>query len=84
MGVIMEIKILGEGCDKCSKVLENTKIALSELDIEANIEKVEDIVQMMKYGVMSTPAIVINGKVKAVGKIFSVSEIKKIISQELN
>lgn len=80
----MEIKILGEGCDKCSKVLENTKIALLELDIEANIEKVEDIVEMMKHGVMSTPAIVINGKVKAVGKIFSVTEIKKYIAQELN
>lgn len=80
----MEIKILGEGCDKCSKVLENTKIALLELDIEANIEKVEDIVEMMKHGVMSTPAIVINGKVKAVGKIFSVTEIKKYITQELN
>lgn len=80
----MEIKILGEGCDKCSKVLENTKMALLELDVEANLQKVEDIVEMMKHGVMSTPAIVINGKVKAVGKIFSVKEIKKYISQELN
>jgi len=80
----MEVKILGEGCDKCSKVLENTKIALLELEIEANIEKVEDIVEMMKHGVMSTPAIVINGKVKAIGKIFSVTEIKKYITQELN
>ena len=78
----MEIKILGEGCDKCTKVLENTKIALTELQIEAKVEKVEDIVEMMKHGVMSTPAIVINGKVKAVGKIFSVKEIKKYISQE--
>ena len=80
----MEIKILGEGCDKCTKVLENTKIALAELEIEAKVEKVEDIVEMMKYGVMSTPAIVINGKVKAVGKIFSVKEIKKYITQELS
>jgi small redox-active disulfide protein 2 len=80
----MEIKILGEGCDKCTKVLENTKIALSELALEAKLEKVEDIVEMMKHGVMSTPAIVINGKVKAVGRIFSVKEIKEYISEELN
>lgn len=77
----MEIKILGEGCDKCEKVLENTKTALGELGVEATIEKVEDIVEMMKYGVMSTPAIVINGKVKSTGRISTVKDIKKYITE---
>lgn len=75
----MEIKILGTGCDKCKKLEANAKEAIRELGIEASIEKIEDLVQIMKYGVMSTPGFVINDKVKAVGKVLKVEEIKKLM-----
>ena len=76
----MEIKILGTGCDKCKKLEANAKEAIRELGIEASIEKIEDLVQIMKYGVMSTPGLVINDKVKSVGKVLKVDEIKKLIN----
>ena len=77
----MEIKILGTGCNKCEKIEANTRIAIKELDIEASIVKVEDLVQIMRYGVMSTPGFVIDDKVKSVGKVLKVSQIKKLLSE---
>ena len=65
----MEIKILGTGCANCKKLEANAKEAVKELNIEAKITKVEDIKDIMKYGVMRTPAIVINEKVKMFGKV---------------
>jgi small redox-active disulfide protein 2 len=76
----MEIKILGTGCDKCEKLEANAKAAVKELGIDAKVIKVEDLIQIMKYGVMSTPGFVINDKVKSVGKVLSVEEIKKLIN----
>lgn len=76
----MEIKILGTGCDKCNKLEANVNAAVSELGIEASVEKVEDLIQIMKYGVMSTPGLVINNTVKSVGKVMSVGDIKKILN----
>jgi small redox-active disulfide protein 2 len=78
----MEIKILGTGCSNCKKLEANAKEAVKELNIEAQITKVEDIKDIMKYGVMRTPAIVVNGKVKMFGKVSTVEEIKKYISDE--
>jgi len=78
----MEIKILGTGCSKCKKLEENVKTAVSELGLEANVEKVEDLVQIMKYGVMSTPGFVINDSVKSVGKVLPVDVIKKLLQDE--
>ncbi|MBU5436495.1 TM0996/MTH895 family glutaredoxin-like protein [Tissierella sp. MSJ-40] len=75
----MIIKILGAGCDKCHKAVENTKKAIEELGIDATIEEVEDLITMMKYGVMSTPGIVIDEKVVLVGRIPEVEDIKKIV-----
>ncbi|WP_373899519.1 MTH895/ArsE family thioredoxin-like protein [Haloimpatiens sp. FM7315] len=75
----MNIKILGAGCDKCSKLEENVKEALKELKIEASVEKVEDLKSIMAYGVMTTPALVVDEKVKAVGRILSKDEIKKYL-----
>jgi small redox-active disulfide protein 2 len=75
----MEIKILGTGCDKCKKLEANANAAVSELGIEASVEKVEDLVQIMKYGVMSTPGLVIDNVVKSVGKVMSVEDIKKLL-----
>jgi len=79
----MEIKILGSGCSNCKKLEANTKEAIKSLGIEASITKVEDIKEIMKYGVMRTPAIVINEKVKAFGKVLASDQIKKLIEQEL-
>ena len=78
----MEIKILGMGCSNCKKLEANAKEAVKERSAEAKIIKVEDIKEIMKYGVMRTPALVINEKVKASGKVSSVDEIKKYIDEE--
>ena len=78
----MEIKILGSGCANCKKLEANAKDAISQLGIDASIIKVEDFKDIMKYGVMRTPAIVINEKVKMYGKVCTVDEIKKYIQDE--
>lgn len=75
----MEIKILGTGCSKCRKLEKNVETALKELNLEATIEKVDNLAEIVSYGVMSTPGIVIDGQVKATGKVLNVDEIKKIL-----
>ncbi|MUP37167.1 MULTISPECIES: thioredoxin family protein [Labilibaculum] len=75
----MEIKVLGPGCKKCGTLAEAAKKAVEELAIDANITKVDDMVKILSYGVMSTPALVINEKVVVSGKVPSVSEIKEFI-----
>jgi len=79
----MVIKILGSGCPRCVRTYENAKEALKNLGKDAKIEKVEDIEQIMSYGVMATPAVVINEKLKGSGKIFFVAEMEEFIKQEL-
>ena len=71
----MKIEILGIGCAKCKTLFENTKKALEESGNSAEVVKVEDLPTIMKYGVMSTPALVIDGQVKFSGKVASVAEI---------
>lgn len=73
----MVIKILGTGCDKCEKMEQNVKIALEELNIDATVDKVAQLKEIVRYGVMSTPGLVIDDKVVSVGKSLSVKEIKK-------
>jgi small redox-active disulfide protein 2 len=73
----MEIKILGTGCPKCRKVYGNAKKAVEELGVDSEVEKVEDIDKIISFGVMMTPAVVINGVVKASGRIPNTEEIKK-------
>jgi small redox-active disulfide protein 2 len=75
-----KIQILGIGCPKCKKLAENAEAAAKELDIEHEIEKVTDINEMMKFGVMMTPALVVDGEVKVVGKVPSPDEIKQILT----
>lgn len=79
----MEIKILGSGCSKCTKVEKNVKEAVEKLNIEAKITFVEDLPGIMKYGVMVTPALVINEKVKSKGSVLSTKEIIKFIQEEM-
>jgi len=71
----MKIEILGTGCAKCKSLHENVKKAVAESGKNAEVVKVEDIPSIMKYGVMSTPALVIDGKVRVSGKVASVVEI---------
>ena len=73
----MKIEILGTGCPKCKQVMENAEKAAQELGKEAEFVKVTEINDIMKYGVMVTPALAINGEVKVSGRIPAVDEIKK-------
>ncbi len=75
----MKIEILGTGCKKCKKLEENAQEAVKAAGIEATIEKVEDMKSIMEYGVMSTPGLVIDGKVKSSGKVLKPDEIKKLL-----
>ncbi len=75
----MNIKVLGAGCMNCKKLEENVKKAVEELGIEASIEKVTDIKKIVEYGVMKTPALVVDENVKVVGKVPNVEEVKKYL-----
>ncbi|MBO8137919.1 MAG: TM0996/MTH895 family glutaredoxin-like protein [Desulfotomaculum sp.] len=78
----MDIKILGTGCQKCSALANLVNEVVKEMNVQAEVEKVEDIPQIVKYGVMTTPGLVVNGKVKLTGRLPSRDELKKIISEE--
>lgn len=77
----MEIKVLGTGCQKCKKLYNLVQEVLSENNIQANVEKVEEITQIVQYGVMLTPALVVDGTVKVTGKVPSKDEIKKLLGE---
>jgi small redox-active disulfide protein 2 len=73
----MKIEILGTGCAKCKKTFEVVEKAVNELGVDANVVKVEDINAALDYGVMITPAVVVDGDVKIAGKIPSVDDVKE-------
>lgn len=75
----MKIEILGSGCKKCKELYENTCKAVEESGTSAEVTKVEEIAKIMSYGVMSTPALVIDGQVKFSGKLATAAEIKDIL-----
>jgi len=77
---MIKIQILGTGCPKCKKLTENAEKAAHELDGNYEIIKVTDINEIMKFGVMMTPALALDNEVKSVGKVLNTEEIKKIIS----
>jgi len=77
---VKRIQILGTGCPKCKKLAENTETAAKALGVEYSIEKVTDINEIMKFGVMITPALAIDGQVKVVGKVPAPDEIKKMLA----
>ena len=72
-----KIQILGTGCPKCRQLAENAEAAARELGIEYELVKVTDINEIMKFGVMMTPALVVDGEVKSAGKIVSTDDIKQ-------
>lgn len=76
-----DIKVLGTGCVKCKTLEKATRQAVDELQLNATIEKVEDIQKIMEFGVMRTPGLVINGKVILTGKVPKVNELKEILTQ---
>jgi small redox-active disulfide protein 2 len=75
-----KLQILGTGCPKCKTLAEFTETAANDLGIEYEIEKVTDINEIMKFGVMLTPALAVDGQVKVVGEVPSPDEIKKMLA----
>ena len=74
-----KIQILGSGCSKCKAMTQNAENAAKELGLEYTLEKVTDIKEIMKFGVMTTPALVIDGQVKTAGKLLNIQEIKEML-----
>ncbi len=74
----MNIKILGTGCINCKNLEKAVNITIAEMNLEAKVEKVEDIQKIIGYGIMRTPGLVINEKVVSSGRVLSVSELKEI------
>ena len=75
-----KIQILGTGCPKCKKLAENAEAAAKDLGIEYELQKVTEINEIMKFGVMMTPGLAVDGEVKVVGKVAEVSDIKEMLS----
>jgi small redox-active disulfide protein 2 len=78
----MKIEILGTGCATCNKLEDTVRLAIKEMGIDAQIDHVKDIKKIMTYGVMTAPALVIDGKVKVAGKIPSLAEMKQLIGDK--
>lgn len=77
----MEIKVLGTGCAKCKSLEKATKEAVEITGVNATITKVEDIVEIMQLGVMTTPALIIDGKIVVTGKVPSISELSDLLTK---
>ncbi len=76
---MVDLKILGGGCDKCRKLAENAEAAARDLGLEYRIEKISDLKAITGYGAMMTPALVIDGKLKTEGKVATTEEIKNLL-----
>ena len=74
------IQVLGTGCPKCKKLAENAEAAVQAAGLDCQVEKITDINEIMKFGVMMTPALAVDGQVKVVGKVVSPDEIKKFLA----
>ncbi len=75
----MKIQVLGPGCQRCKTLAANAQRAVEELRVEATIEKVEDVREIMKYRVLTTPALVIDGQLKSAGRVLSPQEIQALL-----
>ena len=75
----MKLQILGTGCARCQQLLANAKQAAAEASVEVEIEKVEDLKEIMKFRVLATPALAVDGVVKAAGRVLSSAEIRKLL-----
>jgi small redox-active disulfide protein 2 len=81
---LLEIKILGAGCSNCERLYEATKKAVDALGAEAQVTKVTDYAEMMKYGILQTPALVIDGRVVMTGKVPGVAELTTLLATALS
>jgi small redox-active disulfide protein 2 len=81
--IIMNIQVLGTGCPKCKSLEKATREVVAQNNIDATITKVEDIVEIMKFNVMTTPALVIDGKVVVKGRVPSNDELKQILTNKI-
>ena len=77
----MDIKVLGTGCSKCKALEKAANDAVAQSGLDATVSKVEDIMEIMQFGVMTTPALVVDGKVLVKGRVPSTDEIKKLITK---
>jgi small redox-active disulfide protein 2 len=77
----MDIKVLGTGCAKCKSLEKATKKAVEKTGVNATVTKVEDIVKIMQFGVMTTPALVVDGKIVVKGKVPTVDELSKLLTK---
>jgi len=77
----MDVKIIGSGCDDCSRLYDNTVTALEELGIQAEVTKIGDLLEIVKLGVMSAPSLMVDGKLVVAGKVASRKEIVKILKK---
>jgi small redox-active disulfide protein 2 len=75
----MKIQVLGTGCAKCKQLTANTEQAVAELGVQATVEKVEDVREIMKFKVMSTPALVVDGVVRSTGKVLTPEAVKQLL-----
>lgn len=75
------IKVLGPGCSKCKTTFTNVKTALDDLNLQADVEKIEDLQEMLAYNVLTTPVLMINGEAKIKGRVARIDEIKKLLHQ---
>jgi small redox-active disulfide protein 2 len=78
----MNIKVLGTGCAKCKSLEKVTREAVEELNLDASIEKVEDIQKIMEYGIIRTPGLVVDGKILVSGQVPKANELKDILTRE--
>jgi len=75
----MKVQILGTGCPKCKKIAANAEEAIAKAGVDAQIEKIDKLAEIVAFGVMSTPALAVDGDVKAAGKVLSVEQIEAIL-----
>ena len=75
-----EVRVLGPGCPKCEELMKQTQAVVKELGLDCQVKKVTDIQEITTYGVMMTPALVVDGQVKASGKVPSLDDLKKMLS----
>lgn len=77
----MNIKVIGSGCDRCDALYANTQAAVQTLGIDAEVEKVEDLIEIVMLGVMTVPAIMVDGKIMAAGRVLKEKEIVKLLEK---
>ncbi len=78
----MKIQILGTGCPKCKQLMANAEKAVETSGVDAQVEKIDQVQEIMKFGVMSTPALAVDGDVKSAGKVLSVEQIQQMLEGE--